>query len=65
MNWCIAMNEIHEPDESANPNDVPSDPPKVIASSAILMDAKEVWIDHNGERYRLRVTRKGKLILQK
>ncbi len=38
---------------------------ETITSASILKDAREVWIDHNGERYRLRLTRKGKLILQK
>jgi hypothetical protein len=26
---------------------------------------REVWIEHDGVRYRLRITRRGKLILQK
>jgi hemin uptake protein HemP len=36
-----------------------------ITSASILKDAQEVLIDHNGELYRLRITLKGKLILQK
>ena len=32
---------------------------------ASLKDRREVWIDHAGVRYRLRITRRNKLILQK
>lgn len=34
-------------------------------SSDILAGAREVIIEHDGERYRLRLTSKGKLILTK
>jgi hemin uptake protein HemP len=37
----------------------------VIAAAQLFGDRREVWIEHNGERYRLRITRRGKLILQK
>ena len=37
----------------------------VIPAEQIFGERREVWIDHNGERYRLRITRRGKLILQK
>jgi hemin uptake protein HemP len=45
----------------------PADPPKdaVIAAAQLFGDRREVCIEHNGERYRLRITRRGKLILQK
>jgi hemin uptake protein HemP len=36
-----------------------------LTSSEILQGDSEVTISHNGEIYRLRVTRNGKLILQK
>lgn len=38
---------------------------RVIASTELLRGAVEVLIDHGGETYRLRLTRSGKLILQK
>lgn len=38
---------------------------RVIASTELLQGAVEVLIDHSGEIYRLRLTRSGKLILQK
>ena len=37
----------------------------VVDSFDIFHGQKEVWIVHEGERYRLRITRRGKLILQK
>lgn len=39
--------------------------PRTIASSELLRGMSEVLIDHGGETYRLRLTRSGKLILQK
>lgn len=39
--------------------------PAVIDAVQIFRGAKEVIIQHQGVRYRLRVTRRGKLILQK
>jgi hemin uptake protein HemP len=40
-------------------------PPVILGTEALFGDLKEIWIEHNGERYRLRITRKNKLILQK
>jgi hemin uptake protein HemP len=39
--------------------------PLVLRSAEILRGRKEVWIEHEGQMYRLRETRSGKLILQK
>ena len=39
--------------------------PKQISSTELLEGHKEVWIRHGQEIYRLRLTRSGKLILQK
>jgi len=38
---------------------------EVVDSKALFQGQREVWIEHDGERYRLRITRRGKLILQK
>ena len=40
-------------------------PEGVIRTEELFGERREVWIEHNGERYRLRITRRGKLILQK
>jgi hemin uptake protein HemP len=44
---------------------VPPPVPRKIVSSELLAGQKEVWILHGQETYRLRLTRSGKLILQK
>ena len=42
-----------------------SDAEIVLRSEDLFVSKKEIVIVHNGERYRLRLTRRGKLILQK
>ena len=37
--------------------------PRKVQSDALLGDAKELLIVHNGREYRLRLTQNGKLIL--
>ena len=37
----------------------------VVDSQKLFQGQREIWIEHEGERYRLRITRRGKLILQK
>jgi hemin uptake protein HemP len=46
---------------------VPSPPPAppVLDARVLFRGAREVWIEHAGVRYRLRITRRNKLILQK
>jgi hemin uptake protein HemP len=39
--------------------------PRVIDADAIFQGAREVWLELDGVRYRLRITRRNKLILQK
>jgi hemin uptake protein HemP len=47
-----------------------TDPPRdeaerVVRAEELFGDRQEVWIELDGVRYRLRITRRGKLILQK
>ena len=51
--------------ETKNPD--PKLPPdrKVLQSAELMGGAREVVIRHNGQEYRLQVTRAGKLILTK
>jgi hemin uptake protein HemP len=39
--------------------------PKVIRAEELFGGTREIWIDLAGVRYRLRITKRGKLILQK
>ena len=39
--------------------------PEVISAASLLRDRRELVIEHGGERYRLSLTKNGKLILTK
>jgi hemin uptake protein HemP len=39
--------------------------PRIIDAEQLFRGEREVWIEHAGVRYRLRITRRNKLILQK
>jgi hemin uptake protein HemP len=39
--------------------------PRVVGAGELFRGAREIWIEHAGVRYRLRITRRNKLILQK
>ena len=51
-----------ETDECAG---VPAEVPRVLNAAELFAGKREVWIELDGVRYRLRITRRGKLILQK
>jgi hemin uptake protein HemP len=38
---------------------------KVVRAEELFGESREIWIELDGVRYRLRITRRGKLILQK
>ena len=56
-------------DQKQRPCDEPERPteeaPAVIRAEELFAGKREVWIELDGVRYRLRITRRGKLILQK
>jgi hemin uptake protein HemP len=56
-----AMND-DEPDD--RDEQAPQTPP-VIRAEDLFGERREIWIELDGVRYRLRITRRGKLILQK
>lgn len=43
----------------------PAEKPRVIDAAVIFQGTREVWLELAGVRYRLRITRRNKLILQK
>ncbi len=63
-----AMNDAPAtPDENAIDDDGPpaTGPVVVVHAAELFGEQREIVIEHAGERYRLRITRRGKLILQK
>jgi hemin uptake protein HemP len=52
------------PQQSSEPSK-PDEPPRLIEADSLFQGRREVWIEHDGIRYRLRITRRNKLILQK
>ena len=55
--------DVREPDEAddaAKPIDC-----QIIDVAELFGDRREVWLELDGVRYRLRITRRNKLILQK
>jgi hemin uptake protein HemP len=57
------MAETNKP--SAPQSDSRQREPAVLDAQVLLQGRKEVWIEHAGVYYRLRITRRNKLILQK
>jgi hemin uptake protein HemP len=41
------------------------DSPPIVSTKELFGSVREICIEHEGERYVLRITRRGKLILQK
>ena len=39
--------------------------PRIVRAEELFHGEQEIWIEHAGDRYRLRITRRNKLILQK
>jgi hemin uptake protein HemP len=59
---------MNEPSKSSTPpqsKDEAKNAPKVVSAHDLFGDDREICIVHEGERYVLRITRRGKLILQK
>ena len=61
---------IADESDKEHPFDTPTPPgnadrPLIIPSEDVFQGRREVWIEHEGEMYRLRLTSKGKLYLSK
>jgi hemin uptake protein HemP len=54
-------------EERDDPKDTPNSPEttRVVRAEDLFGEDREIWIELAGVRYRLRITRRGKLILQK
>jgi len=54
------------PDEAPRSEQPPEQAEKrKVDARQLFAGDREIWIDHEGVRYRLRITRRNKLILQK
>jgi len=58
------MTEPPRPPEPS-PVDKPVEPAPLVLAENLFRGKREVLIEHDGVRYRLRITRRNKLILQK
>lgn len=54
-----------KPLEPPAPGPFPPEPVKVVDARKLFGERREICIEHDGVRYRLRITRRNKLILQK
>ena len=58
--------------QQPDPNDRPEEaklppakvPARVIDAAELFQGGREVWLDHDGVRYRLRITRRNNLLLE-
>lgn len=57
--------EPEQDPQPANPPSMPADQPRIIQAEELFAGQREVWIQHGDQRYRLRITAAGKLILTK
>lgn len=57
---------MSETETDEDRDDAPTgEPERVLKADELFAGKREVWIELDGVRYRLRITRRGKLILQK
>ncbi len=52
-------------DREAEKPEQSKEPPRVVSTQELFGDEREICIEHAGEHYVLRITRRNKLILQK
>jgi hemin uptake protein HemP len=55
--------ECRTPHESSQ-REAPSSAP-VLHAQELFRGSREIWIEHEGKYYRLRITRRNKFVLQK
>ena len=59
------MSGTEERDSEPAQKGMKSPSPRVVRAEELFHGHQEIWIEHDGNRYRLRITRRNKLILQK
>lgn len=61
----LAQEKVNDMTQADSRKPVFTQPLSVIRSRQLFEGAREIGIDHEGALYRLRITRQGKLILNK
>ncbi|MFC5991124.1 hemin uptake protein HemP [Limoniibacter endophyticus] len=61
----MVSNDASSAHGALQPSFISSQPDRVIESRSLFAGDREIGIDHRGSIYRLRITRQGKLILNK
>jgi hemin uptake protein HemP len=59
------MSEHVDRDQEAAREKAKALSPRTLRAEELFRGDHEIWIEHAGDRYRLRITRRNKLILQK
>ena len=59
------MASTEDPGDERAQEDARPTVPRIVRAEDLFDGDQEIWIDHAGDRYRLRITRRNKLILQK
>jgi hemin uptake protein HemP len=59
------MAESQEPVNDRGQQPAPPAAPRVIRAEDLFRGERELWIEYEGMRYRLRITRRNRMILQK
>ncbi len=59
----MSQSKVRQPEEVRQQE--PTLPSPVLRAEELFRGRREVYIEHDGKQYRLRITRRNKLILQK
>jgi hemin uptake protein HemP len=59
------MSKSETSPQQKRPRPQETSPPPVLRAEELFQGHREICIEHDGKRYRLRITRRKKLILQK
>lgn len=59
------MSDVEEGGKKSPPRREATPSPRILRAEEFFQGKREIWIEHDGKRYRLRITRRNKLILQK
>lgn len=59
------MAEVEDGGTKSPPRRAATPSPRILRAEELFQGKREIWIEHDGKRYRLRITRRNKLILQK